>query len=118
MAPLCQETVYFPCDDFRGHKPAPEKYLAWFSSFGAFDKLFKARSGSVDVRDIVPSANLWRNARPTSGIETLPPELMALIPNNPSLDAKDIMGVGLASQSLWLHVAMHIRREHSRCFGS
>jgi hypothetical protein len=52
-----------------------------------------------------------RNLRSLSGIELLPTELIALILQDPALERSDIIALGLASQTLWLHVLRHVEKE-------
>ena len=49
-----------------------------------------------------------------STLESLPAELLAVILDDSALERKDIIAVGLASESLWLHVIQHVERECQR----
>src|SRR5947207_15156695 len=46
-----------------------------------------------------------------SRLESLPAELIAIILADPSLQTKDVISLGLASKTLWLHVLQHVERD-------
>jgi hypothetical protein len=46
-----------------------------------------------------------------SGLESLPAELIALILGYPSLSRSDVIALGLASKTLWLHVLEHVQKD-------
>ncbi|KAJ9643368.1 hypothetical protein H2199_004047 [Coniosporium tulheliwenetii] len=47
-----------------------------------------------------------------SKLESLPTELIASILENSSLERSDIIALGLASETLWLHVLRHVEKDY------
>jgi hypothetical protein len=61
---------------------------------------------------VKPTESIVRAKRASmpSALESLPAELIAMILVEPSLKKRDIIALGLASTSLWLHVLQHVER--------
>lgn len=110
MAPLRQQKVHFPNDGHR-YESGPESYLSSASSFGAFDRLANIKPDALKFIDLMPTTEARRLEGSKSRLETLPTELLDMVLKDTNLQPADVIALGLASRTLWLHVAAHIRSD-------
>jgi hypothetical protein len=80
----------------------------------ALDLFWKLAKPSTTAKkeSVMPNALLPSSA-PSSHLENLPAELLALILADAGLSKCDVMSLGLCSKTLWAHALVQVRRE---CF--
>lgn len=110
LAPLIQERIDLTEDFAVGRRTNLANFLIGDYTWDAFDKLAsRTANDSGDHEKLLSELSQTNNSRQASPLESLPNELLAMIFNDGTLTANDVLAIGLCSKTLWQCCMGHVR---------